>query len=287
MTNRGQSNRRSRKITLWIVFALPLLALAAATIAVGLQFRQESLDHRLVQAVKKLDAPAVNRLLVEGASANARDSGEHHWTLSKSLRSLLARFQHKQDHVVADTGNLVLAILLTNRNIYDGVDKSFDAIAAALIQHGAAIDIETDFRLTPLHISVRGGLHQTTRLLLERGANVDARDFQGRPPLWAADAEATILLLQKGATINAKDHHGNTPLCIAVVLGNARVVEILLDHGANATGTNRDGNSILYFVSAGTPNRANIIRLLNRYGAHLNKTDKETMWKLPQKRAHR
>jgi len=62
-------------------------------------------------------------------------------------------------------------------------------------------------------------------LLLKKGANVDAKDKEGRTSLLYAatspylvwktrgkDTEVTNLLLKKGADINAKDNGGRTPL---------------------------------------------------------------------------
>jgi hypothetical protein len=63
-----------------------LILVGVASVQIGQQIRQDNLDHALILAVKKLDAPAINRLLDEGASADPRDSGEPPPTLPNVYR---------------------------------------------------------------------------------------------------------------------------------------------------------------------------------------------------------
>src|SRR5262249_21905001 len=64
-----------------------------------------------------------------------------------------------------------------------------------------------------------------------------------RDALWAAvrngDAKAAMALLEKGAEVNAKNEIGVTALWIAASKGKLEVVEVLLDHGADVDA--RDG----------------------------------------------
>jgi ankyrin repeat protein len=62
-------------------------------------------------------------------------------------------------------------------------------------------------------------------MLLDHGASVDARDAQGRTPLfWAAsrglESIATVLL-QAGASCKARDKARRTPFDMAVQCGHA------------------------------------------------------------------
>jgi ankyrin repeat protein len=60
------------------------------------------------------------------------------------------------------------------------------------------------------------------RLLLDRGADPDYKDVDGRTPLWWAAWEGqdavVRLLLNKGAELQSKDVDGQTPLssCLAI-----------------------------------------------------------------------
>jgi ankyrin repeat protein len=67
----------------------------------------------------------------------------------------------------------------------------------------------------PLSWAAERGHVDTVKLLLERGAEVDSKDNDGRTPLsWAARRpEAVVkLLLERGAELDSKDNYGRTPL---------------------------------------------------------------------------
>jgi len=67
--------------------------------------------------------------------------------------------------------------------------------------------------------------------LLEKGANVNAKDKDGTPALmlaaWLQNRDVVRLLLEKGADANAKDKYGRTALELADWAGHYDIVEIL------------------------------------------------------------
>ena len=76
---------------------------------------------------------------------------------------------------------------------------------------------------TPLYWATRNGHINMMRLLLEKGANVNALDKDGRTHLhWAVDDKHDVmkLFLEKGAYVNAQDTTGLTPLHWTAINGH-------------------------------------------------------------------
>ena len=109
---------------------------------------------------------------------------------------------------------------------------------SALVEAGA--DVKAQSRasgLTALHVAWRD--ESVIRLLLDRGADVNAKTLLGATPLLVASSangtEAVVsLLLEKGADPNAAEARGVTPLIAAAGVGNTAAAKLLLEHGANA-----------------------------------------------------
>jgi uncharacterized protein len=89
----------------------------------------------------------------------------------------------------------------------------------------------------------------TVRLLLERGAEAGAvaRNAMKVQPIHAAvaarNAESVALLLQRGADVNARQQVGYTPLMGAAAGGREDLVELLLKHGADPSLRSDDGKT--------------------------------------------
>ena len=82
------------------------------------------------------------------------------------------------------------------------------------------------------------------RLLINSGANVNAKDYLGRTPLHHAALfnapKAIVTLIKAGAAINARDNyvvyackHQDTPLRLAIACGHIEATSVLLAMGAN------------------------------------------------------
>ena len=60
---------------------------------------------------------------------------------------------------------------------------------------------------------------------------------------WHGHVEAARLLLEKGAAVDAKDEHGQTPLVRACLTGHVEAARLLLEKGADRTLKTKNGNT--------------------------------------------
>lgn len=106
-----------------------------------------------------------------------------------------------------------------------------------LLDHGAKVNVRNSYGSTPLHDAAVGGQSEIVAMLLERGAEIDARDQDsGATPLYNAASwgklDAVKLLIEKGADVNARNKTGKTPLAAAEENGFTEVAAALRARGA-------------------------------------------------------
>lgn len=90
-------------------------------------------------------------------------------------------------------------------------------------------------------------------LLIDHGADLEARDHDGKSPLLShsgsarSNAEDTMrLLLRRSADIHARDNSGETALFKAVDLGNRRIIQVLMENGADINARDKHGRTVLF-----------------------------------------
>jgi ankyrin repeat protein len=130
---------------------------------------------------------------------------------------------------------------------------------------------------TALRVAVQQGNLNAVRLLLDKGADPNARiGKSGYTVLKTAcssqgpQLETMRLLLRHGADVNARTESGDTPLSEAVtsLFGNIQKVRLLLDHGADVNAVDRNGFSILMWATVAGDDR--IVALLLEWGADVH-----------------
>jgi ankyrin repeat protein len=139
----------------------------------------------------------------------------------------------------------------------------------------AAANLENNLRWRPLHYAAIYGSADAVRILLEAGAEPNARNQQQATPLiYAAwNFEKTKLLVDSGAEVNVAAKNGITPLMIAAsALGNARSMRYLLAHGADAKATDMLGSDAL--IRAGWMSDPQVVELLLARGASARNADR-------------
>ena len=133
-------------------------------------------------------------------------------------------------------------------------------LATKVLEAGARVDDTLPNGRTALHLLCRGSFESVSRilpLLLEKGADVNARDKNGGTPLHvlAEQGSAMILerLLEKRPDVNAVlMKGGETPLFIACTYNHKHIVEPLLAAGANPNIPNKKGETPLFWLVENT-----------------------------------
>ncbi|XP_056017812.1 ankyrin repeat domain-containing protein 17-like isoform X4 [Ostrea edulis] len=152
------------------------------------------------------------------------------------------------------------------------------AAVKLLLDMGSDINaqIETN-RNTALTLACFQGRHEVVSLLVDRKANIEHRAKTGLTPLMEAASggyvEVGRVLLDKGADVNAPPvpSSRDTALTIAADKGHYRFVELLLSRNAAVDVKNKKGNSPLWLACNG--GHLDVVQLLVSAGADIDSQD--------------
>jgi ankyrin repeat protein len=115
-----------------------------------------------------------------------------------------------------------------------------------LLSKGASVHATNRDKKTALFFAAAFDRVDAMRLLLERGADPNAKDAnQNRPLHFAQSVDAVSLLFTSGAKVNVKNKQGNTPLHVAFGLQNRMTANILISSGGNENSCNAAGQTCL------------------------------------------
>ncbi|MCL2334579.1 MAG: ankyrin repeat domain-containing protein, partial [Endomicrobia bacterium] len=180
----------------------------------------------------------------------AKDNNQEIYNLVKSGNPQeLAKFaKPKNVNLVDQDGNNALLIAAGEYDRAEVID--------ILIKAGADTEIRNKNGYTPLMLAIRNGRAQNALVLIKAGANVNAAydkpydDMDKTTPLMYAVGEPDVneprvvqALIDAGADVNAKNAIGNTPLLIAARDSwlKPENLEILIKAGANIEEKNKNG----------------------------------------------
>ena len=106
----------------------------------------------------------------------------------------------------------------------------------SLIEHGADVHAKRN-GYTPLHWASVNGQLETAQLLIEHGADKNAKDHDGLTPLHYTSENGQLktakLLIEHGADVKAKGNHGETTLHWASQYGHLDIAKLLIEHGVD------------------------------------------------------
>jgi ankyrin repeat protein len=139
----------------------------------------------------------------------------------------------------------------------------------------------------PLHVAAYLGLTSWVKHLLDRGEDLNGLSA-GYSPLQAAACsggplDAMKLLLEKGADINAQNKAGRSSLHLWLMRGDITLdgMKLLLQHGADAKASCSlmHYTVMQYFANRGED--PEVLELLLAHGADINAIDPDSEWKMP------
>ena len=159
--------------------------------------------------------------------------------------------------------------------LHRAAENGHEAVVRLLLEKGADVKAKNKDGRTTLHETVIRGHDKVVRLLLEKGADIEAKDFNValHQAITRGHDKVVRLLLEKGADVNTKDKDGRTALHQAVIEGNGEVVRLLLEKGADVEAKDKDGRTTLHKAIA--IGQEEVVRLLLEKGADIEAKNKD------------
>lgn len=224
------------------------------------------------------DARNVRCLLDNGADANAANSAGVTALMSAAgagraevVRVLLEK--GAEVNAVAQDGTT--AQILASRNGHADIVRLLTGKGGRAAD-GLPCDSRTSESM-PIPLLYSAGFGDTKNLtcLLDNGANVNTiNDKTGSTALMVAaragNANAVRLLIERGADVNAVDKEGGTALKNAARIGHTDVVRVLLEKGADVNAVTQDSLTVRILAARKDKELAGIVRLLMEHGAQLD-----------------
>ncbi|MBB1391445.1 ankyrin repeat domain-containing protein [Shewanella sp. SG44-6] len=214
----------------------------------------------------------VNTLLKQGASVNIKDKTGHtalNWAANRSdINIVTILLSYGADINTQDNaGTSPLLYAIGTHNI---------AMVRLLLSHGAATEIESDeSKMTPLLLAIEHNDLESINLLLDNRVNVNGKNNDNFRPLMAAAEQGQLNTVQQlifhGAEVNQYDNKHFSALIYAANKQHIAVMEFLLAKGADINAL--DGKGLSIVMRARQQGHTEVIKLLCGNGAKLNADD--------------
>lgn len=141
-----------------------------------------------------------------------------------------------------------------------------------LLKAGANVNGKGTFS-TSLQTASRYNHPEIVKLLLDHGADLEQKDYEGNTPLILAASQGNMeivkMLLAHGAAIQAKNNGGWTALMQAALFGRTKTLKFLLENGANANDKAENERNITVLMLACDSGSEESVKLLLEHGANL------------------
>ena len=148
-------------------------------------------------------------------------------------------------------------------------------ICKLLVEKGADLNARNDDNRTPLHYVARKGHLNVVKYLVEQGANMEAVAIVNMTPLHIAAHNDSLnivkYLVEQGANKEAVDNGNSTPLHFAASNDHLDVVKYLVEQGANKEAVADDNFTPLHYAVG--KGHFNIVKYLVEQGANKEELD--------------
>lgn len=203
-------------------------------------------------AIRRKSTEAANILLDRGASTSILDG-----TMSTPLYLALRQCHYKlADRIIQSEKRIDMDDATVSKLLLNAARQGSMETAKILLEAG--VDINSTYGLNvelPLYVAAEKNFPDIVRLLIEHGADIEARSRDGNTALHIAalnqSEQALKAILELGAGVNTiSAFNGRPALQIAAEKGFLETVRILLGYGANTAIKDSDGRTALYLAAA-------------------------------------
>jgi ankyrin repeat protein len=226
-----------------------------------------------VQFAGTADAPEGVRSLLAGKLSDLKQAGRENPPDLKTTLSKIQSIVPKVD----DFRKMRNEALDRNRKEADAegaerrkqVSPEDLAVIRFLIERCADIEARDKEGHTAIFSAASSGCDEVANLLLDSGADVETADKDGKTPLMAAVEECrpamVRLLLERGANPHARSMRGGTVLMAAAAGGSLKIVRLILDRKVEINAEAEDGTTAL--ITARGRGYTDVVELLMDAGA--------------------
>lgn len=161
-----------------------------------------------------------------------------------------------------------------DRALHEAAENGNVEAINVLLEAGADVNARNEDGGTPLHSAAARGHAKAVKRLLKEGADVNAKNKSGVTPLHVGARKypyLAMVLLEAGADVHAKDEAGGTPLHHAAYFGRVKIARVLLKAGADVHAKDEAGRTALHWAALG--GHADVAGALLKAGADPNAKD--------------
>jgi ankyrin repeat protein len=160
----------------------------------------------------------------------------------------------------------------SNDELFAAIEKNDIQKVKVSILMGADVNVRDPYvSMSPLMMAAYNGYTEIAKILIEKGAEVNAKggaDMDTTPLIFAANQDLidmVKLLIDKGANVNVKTVYGWTPVLFAVSRERIDILKLLIEKGADVNVKLPTGETAL--SEAEKKGRIDMVKLLRQAGA--------------------